>query len=82
MTNYSRKYSCCYCGKEFSRTWNKDRHIKDIHRKHHDKDFNPGILEGNEFQIRDPLSMEFTPYIRNTGNFRNFYQQEPTYYTT
>jgi hypothetical protein len=82
MTTYSAKYICCYCGREFSRAWNKDRHIKFIHRIYHDKDFIPKILESNEFQILDPLSMEFTPYIRNTGNFRNSYQQEPTYYTT
>jgi len=69
-------YICSYCRKEFSRAWNRDRHVKNIHRRHHDKDLNPRVLERFEFENIDPLSMEFRQNIRETETIHNSYRKE------
>jgi len=76
------KYFCLHCRKHFSRVWNRDRHVKDIHRKHPNQELNRRILESNEYKSLDPLSIEFNQNTINTRNVRNSYQKEATYHNT
>jgi len=79
MTKYSTKYSCCYCGREFSRAWNRDRNMKDIHERYLDKGYNASFYEHTKSENINPLSMEFQRNIRENASFYNSYQKkEPT----
>lgn len=67
MTKYSTKYSCCYCGREFSRAWNRDRHMKDIPERYLDKGYNASFYEHTKSENINPLSMEFQRNIRENA---------------
>lgn len=59
------EYDCKYCQKQFSRAWNRDRHMKDIHERYRDKDYNPRILERNKSYQKEPT---YHTDINDVGN--------------
>jgi len=62
-----RKYSCLNCAKKFSRVWNRDRHIRDMHTKVDNQDFNYEPNRNNR------LSFYNQSIIRSqrSGNLKN-----------
>jgi hypothetical protein len=79
------EYSCFHCGKNFARVWNRDRHVRNIHRRHPNQDLNRRIREIKEFETFDPPSIELRQNTRNTRNTRSVpisYQKEATYHNT
>lgn len=75
------KYTCSYCRKQFSRAWNRHRHVRDIHKKYENQDFNPRIVEENEFQTVRPTLTECEPNVINPENIRESYQESTNHYT-
>lgn len=76
------KNTCVYCGAQFSRAWNMDRHIKHIHTNHQNQGYHPRILAYNGFETVDTLSIASNQNIRNNRSLPNSYQKEATYHNT
>jgi len=72
------KYTCSYCRKQFSRAWNRYRHVRIIHREYKNQDFNPRIVKENEFQTMRPTLAECEPNVINPENIHGSYQEEST----
>lgn len=76
------EYSCFHCRKNFARVWNRDRHVRNIHRRHPNQDLNRRIREIKKFETFDPPSIELRQNTRNTRSVPISYQKEATYHNT